>query len=286
MIKPGVSLTHIASSLEKEGLIKSPLSFRLHTLLQGVSQHLKAGEYQFAPYITQEEVLKNLHKGNVVQHDITLPEGIPLEQAMMVLNTHPNLKGKPLTEKDFELSPPLAETYFFIKGTTRREILSRMHFDLKKLLNQLWEKRSSTTVLKSPQEALILAAVVEKETAIPIERPLIAAVFLNRLRIGMPLQSDPTVSYGLFRKNARPLNQALSRKELKIPTPFNTYLNKGLPPSPIALVGKESLKAVFLPVKSKHLYFVADGKGGHLFASTLKEHQKNHARWRHIRKKQ
>ncbi|MCP4923920.1 MAG: endolytic transglycosylase MltG [bacterium] len=264
LVKPGASLSHIASKLKEENLIESIFPFKVHALFQGVSLHLKTGEYEFPPYATQEEILKSLHKGAVLQHSVTLPEGITLEQAIATLNTDPNLKGPPLSLKDFAQSPPLAETYFLTRGTTRQNFLKRMHADFRNLLNTLWESRIPTTPLKSPKDALILAAIVEKETAIPSERPMIAAVFLNRLRIGMPLQSDPTVSYGLHRETGRPLNQTLNRKDLKTPHAYNTYLNKGLPPHPIALVGKEALRAVFAPVNSKNLYFVADGTGGHL----------------------
>jgi UPF0755 protein len=201
-----------------------------------------------------------------------------------VLNAAPDLAGPPI-----DVAPPegslLPETYFFERGDTRQDILDRMVTGHRDALARLWPARASGLPIENEAEWIVLASIVEKETGVASERPLVASVFVNRLKKGMRLQSDPTVIYGIT-EGKGPLGRGLTRKELDTPTPYNTYQIDGLPPGPIANPGLASLEAVLHPADTKYLYFVADGTGGHVFAETLKEHNENVRKWREIEKKQ
>jgi UPF0755 protein len=217
-------------------------------------------------------------RGDVIQHPLTIAEGLTVDMAMDLVRANANLSGPmPPTPPEGSLLP---ETYLFQRGTPRVEIVARMRRAQEQLMQDLWPKRKAGLPYETPEEALILASIVEKETAIAAERPRIAAVFVNRLRIGMRLESDPTIIYGLTR--GRPLGRGILRSELARPNPYSTYQIPGLPPTPIANPGRESIAAVLNPPDTTELYFVADGSGGHVFATNFAEHTRNVAAWRRI----
>jgi UPF0755 protein len=282
-IPPGSSLALISHRLSKLGVIDDALAFELNVRLRQKSHLLKAGEYLFKAHARAYEVLEQLFSGHNLKHKFTAIEGLINFEILVSLRKIQNLKGGALgNTEEGELLP---ETYIYTRGEQRKTIIKRMRSDMKNSLQQLWQIRAAKLPLNSPQEALILASIVEKETSISEERPRVAAVFLNRLkRGGIRLQSDPCVTYGLHRLYNQPMNQALTHDDLKKPSDYNTYLNNDLPPTPICNPGYASIKAVLQPAQTKDIYFVADGSGGHVFAETLKQHQKNHKKWRKIRK--
>ena len=223
-------------------------------------------------------VLGLLTDGRVVRHFVTLPEGWSSAQAVDILMKEELLTGEePPVPEEGSLWPA---TYEISRGETRASVIRRMQVLADERLAQLWAQRSPATVVRSPQEALVLASIVEKETGIARERPRVAAVFTNRLRTGMRLESDPTIVYGITK--GRPLGRGIRLSELRRETPWNTYLIDGLPPTPIANPGEEAIKAVLNPPQTNELFFVADGTGGHVFARTYEEHLQNVARWRAI----
>jgi UPF0755 protein len=278
IVKPGSSLSQIADQLERAGVIDSAFLFRIGVMRRGKSASLKAGEYEFSENPTMARVMEMLVNHETVQHKITIPEGYTSGMAVAVVNNDAVMEGPPATE------PPegslLPETYLFERGTTRTEILARMHKAQADLIAALWPKRQPGLPYKSPREALIMASLVEKETGVPSERGRIARVFLNRLRLGMKLEADPTIIYGLTK--GVPLGHPLRVSELAKPNPYSTYQIVGLPPGPICNPGRNAIMAVLNPPPSDELYFVANGTGGHAFATTLAEHEKHVAQWRHI----
>ncbi|MEX1147477.1 MAG: endolytic transglycosylase MltG, partial [Sphingomonadales bacterium] len=226
------------------------------------------------------EVLAIIRSGRVVQHRLTVAEGLTSAQVIRVLGTAEALGG-PAPDAPAE-GAILPETYNFTRGTPRAELLARMTGAMDAKLVELWAARDPELTLASAAEAVILASIVEKETGVAEERPRVAAVFLNRLRTGMRLQSDPTVVYAVTGGEA--IGRRLTRADLNIDSPYNTYRNHGLPPGPIANPGAGSLRAVLNPIQTDDLYFVADGTGGHAFARTLEEHNRNVRAWRQIRR--
>jgi UPF0755 protein len=232
-------------------------------------------------------VLDKLVAGDVVLRQVTIPEGLTTAQVLDLLAGVDGLEGTiSMPPSEGSLLP---ETYDYTLGDTREMLIERMRKGMDSLIAELWPKRAAELPLKSPEEAVILASIVEKETGIPAERPRVAAVFVNRLKRGMPLQSDPTVIYGLTRGKVASvangegiLGRKLIRADLDLDNPYNTYRILGLPPGPIANPGRASLEAVLNPPATTELYFVADGTGGHAFASTLEEHNRNVARWRKL----
>jgi len=276
-VERGQGLNAIAQKLEDQRVIRSALFFRLASKLDGRDTSLRAGTYEFASRLPMMGVLNQILEGKVVQHFVTIPEGRTSAQAVRILMATQGLSG------DVDVPPEgsiLPETYQYEPGETRQAVLERMLSAGRETLDALWAKRAPDLPLKSKEEALILASVVEKETGLAEERPKVAAVFVNRLRTGMRLQSDPTVVYGVSK--GEPLGRGLKRSELDTATPWNTYLIDGLPVTPIANPGKAALAAVLNPPESRALYFVADGTGGHVFAETYDEHLANVARWRVI----
>ena len=271
----------IADQLERAGVIDSAIWFNLLTLFDGNRAALKRGEYEFKAGDSLRQVEATVMSGKVVLHPLTIPEGLTSEQVVQRVRDAEFLAGD-LKEIPREGSI-LPETYDFPRGFARQAVLTRMEKQQAKLVDEIWRRRSPDLPVKSPGEMVTLASIVEKETGKADERPRVAGVFVNRLQKHMRLESDPTIVYGLvFGKGT--LGHPITKDELNRPTPYNTYLIDGLPPGPISNPGKASLEAVANPVRSKDLYFVADGTGGHVFAETFEQHQKNVAHWRQIEK--
>ena len=275
-IPPGTSMGDIGRQLERDGVIDDSLIFRLVVRLKRVTRELKAGEYLFPAAASMRGVVNILLKGETVARRLTVPEGMTSTQVAALVEEAPGLVGR------LEAVPAegslLPETYHYARGDRRVDMIARMRAALKTTLDELWPKRAPNLPLEKPTEAMILASIVEKETAVAEERPIVASIFINRLRAGMRLQSDPTVAYGIT-GGARPLGRPLTRADLRTKTPYNTYLIDGLPPGPIANPGRASIEAVLNPAQTDYLYFVADGDGGHAFAKTLDEHNRNVAKW-------
>ncbi|MFC7608407.1 endolytic transglycosylase MltG [Teichococcus aestuarii] len=238
---------------------------------------LRAGEYLFPAQGSLREVVSVLRNARPVQRRLTLPEGLTARQMATLLEQAEGLTGEMPVIDEGELLP---ETYAYSWGDTRAAVARRAGAAMREALERLWKDRAEGLPLASPREALVLASIVERETGMPEERGQVAGVFINRLKRNMPLQSDPTVAYAAA--DGGVLDRPLSRADLERDHPFNTYRIRGLPPGPIASPGLESLRAVLNPQETDALYFVADGNGGHAFARTLEEHNRNVARWRAI----
>lgn len=277
IIEPGTGGQKIAQMLEGSRVIRFSKAFRALSLLTGKASRFKAGEYQFASGMTPLQVMEKLVKGDVVQHRITFREGLTVAEIMATLNQDPVLRDEGVTPPPAE-GTLLPESYHFVRGTTRAELLSRMLKAQQAVLNRLWPERAEGLPFTTPQEALTLASIIEKETGVADERERVAAVYINRLKIGMPLQADPTVSYGLHggQSNA----PALTLADLKTEHSYNTYMVKGLPPGPICNPGEKSIHAALHPAQTKDLFFVATGTGGHYFAETLEQHNENVKKYR------
>ena len=281
MVEAGSSLADIAGALEEAGLIASARHFALSTRLRGMGHRLQAGEFRVPPAASMSEVAEILAFGRALAHAVTVPEGASSQEIVDMLSAAEVLSGE-IAEVPPEGSL-LPETWHVRRNTPRSELLARMAEAQQRELARLWERRAADLPLQSPWEAVILASIVEKETGQAGERPMVAAVFLNRLRKGMRLQADPTVIYGITLGRA-PLGRELLRADLRIDSPYNSYRHAGLPPTPISNPGRASLAAVLNPADSDALYFVADGEGGHRFAATFREHRRNVAAWRQARK--
>lgn len=281
MIEKGNSVSTIADKLNDAALIQDPLVFRIGFRLFAQDETLKAGEYLFEPGHTPEQILAKLIAGDVVVYKLTVPEGLTSSAIIRLVSNASDLTGEPPD------TPPegtlLPETYHFERGESRSDLVARMMNDMSETMETLWPQRASDLPIKTPEQAIILASVVERETALADEKPHVAGVFVNRLRLGMRLQSDPTVIYGLSEGTGR-LDRPLSRKDLETNHPYNTYVISGLPVGPIANPGRDSIAAVLNPMETEDLYFVADGTGGHAFAKSLREHNRNVAKWRKIQK--
>jgi UPF0755 protein len=279
-ITPGSSFRKVVDDLHHQGIIHRPYYWRLFARLQGKASKIKAGRYRLVGRISPIELLNMFVKGKTVQYSLTLLEGWNYRQVLDAVMAHPEIKttlpeggdlmallGQPGMNPEGWFYP---ETYYFPEGTTDVEFLARSHKLMRDRLQNEWTSRADGLPLKTPYEALILASIVEKETAIPDERPMIAAVFLSRLKKGMRLQTDPTVIYGMGDK----YDGNIRYQDLRRDTPYNTYLHRGLTPTPIAMPGGAALHAVLNPAKSKALYFVAKGDGSHHFSRTYQEHRK------------
>ena len=273
-IPRGLGKREIADLLNREGVIEQPLMFVASVLLR---EDLKYGEYQFPRRASLHEVIDTIVEGKVVQHQVTIAEGLTSEQIVAKLLENDVLTGN-IKEipKEGTLLP---ETYRFTRGMSREQIIQRMQQTQRELVQRIWERRAADLPLRTPEQFVVLASIVEKETGKPDERSRVAAVFVNRLRQKMKLQSDPTIIYGLMGGKGT-LGRPILRSEIEQPTPYNTYVIDGLPPGPICNPGRASLEATANPARTRDLYFVADGTGGHAFAEKLEDHQKNVQRLR------
>lgn len=279
LLPHGTGLNATAARLYDEGLISNALIFRLAMRATGQGNSLKAGEYAVPANATMEEIAAILESGKSILHKITIAEGLTSWEAMQIIAGDPVLVGDaPEVPAEGALLP---QTYLFARGTSRADIVNQMASAHDEMAARLWAERAENLPIDTLEEAVILASIVEKETGLAEERPRVAAVFVNRLRRGMRLQSDPTIIYGLTEGKGR-LGHGIRRSELDRKTPYNTYQIDGLPPTPIANPGEASLAAVLNPPDTKELFFVADGTGGHVFAETLREHERNVAKWRRI----
>jgi UPF0755 protein len=283
LIPRGQGIREIAEVLRREGVIENPLLFVGGALVLRATNEFKAGEYLFERHASMRDVMETIIEGRSIQHQVTIAEGLTSEQIIQKINEAELLTG--LIREIPREGTLLPETYKVTRGTTREQLVARMAAAHRRLVNEIWERRAADLPLKSAEELVTLAAVVEKETGKANERPRVAAVFINRLTRRMRLQSDPTVIYGLVGGKGT-LGRPLQREDVERPTPYNTYVVDGLPPGPIANPGRASLEAVANPSRTKEIYFVADGTGGHIFAETYDQHMKNVAHWREYQKEQ
>ena len=278
-IPRGLGTKDISDLLVREGVIDQPYVFVGGVIALKARGDLKSGEYKFTAHASVADVVGTLIEGKVVQHAITIAEGLTSEQIVAKLQENDALTG--LIKEIPREGSLLPETYKFTRGMTREQIVQRMQGEDKKILQDIWAHRDPELPLKSPEELVTLASIVEKETGKPDERTRVAEEFVNRLKRKMRLQSDPTIIYGLVGGKGS-LGHPILKSEKDQPTPYNTYIIDGLPPGPIGNPGRASLEAVAKPARTKELYFVADGTGGHVFSETYEQHQKNVAKLRQI----
>ncbi|EJW11883.1 protein YceG [Rhodovulum sp. PH10] len=283
LVPRGLGLRDIADLLVSEGVIDQPLTFVGAVLVQKARDDLKSGEYMFQKQATLEDVIGTLKDGKVVQHSLTLAEGLTSEQIVAKLLETDFLAGN-IREIPREGSL-LPETYKVVRGTSRDQVIKRMQQAQRSVLQDVWERRVADLPLRTPDQLVVLASIIEKETGIPEERTRIAAVFVNRLKQRMRLQSDPTIIYGLVGGKGT-LGRPIMKSEIEQPTPYNTYVIDGLPPGPIANPGRAALEAAANPARTRELYFVADGSGGHAFAENFSQHQRNVAKLRALEQSQ
>jgi UPF0755 protein len=276
-IPRGAGIRDIADQLVREGVIDQPWTFVGAVIVRKARDDLKSGEYMFQKQSTLGDVIGTLVEGKVVQHALTLPEGLTSEQMVGRLLESELLSGN-IREIPREGSL-LPETYRVVRGTPREQVIQRMQQAQRRVLQEAWDHRMADLPLRTPEQLLVLASIIEKETGKPDERTRVAAVFVNRLKQRMRLQSDPTIIYGLVGGKGT-LGRPIMRSEIDQPTPYNTYVIDGLPPGPIANPGRAALEAAANPARTKELYFVADGTGGHAFSETLDQHQRHVARLR------
>ena len=280
IIDRGASVDAIASGLEQRGIISNRYVFIAAAYGTGVTSRLQAGEYIIPASASMEEVLGRLVSGQVVQHAITFAEGLTSAQIVARMRDNDVLVGR-IAEIPSE-GALLPETYRFTRGMTRERLIEIMRKAQTDAVSEIWANRDPDLPIRSTEELVTLASIVEKETGLAKERPRVAGVFVNRLRRGMRLQSDPTILYGLYGGEAWARARTITRSDLDRPNPYNTYQIDGLPPGPIANPGRASMEAVASPAETDALFFVADGTGGHAFAETYAEHQQNVAAWREI----
>jgi UPF0755 protein len=278
-IPRGSGIRDIADVLVREGVIDQPWVFVGGVLVLKAREDLKAGEYQFKAHASLSDVVATIVEGRVVAHQFTIPEGLTSEQIVARLLDDDVLVGN-IKEVPRE-GGLLPDTYNFNRGVTREQMIQRMQQAQQRVLKEIWDRHSPDLPIKTPDQLVILASLVEKETGKPEERTRVAAVFANRLKQKMKLQSDPTIIYGLVGGKGT-LGRPIMKSEIDQPTPYNTYQIEGLPPGPIANPGRASLEAAANPARTRELYFVADGTGGHAFAETYEQHQKNVARLRQM----
>ena len=290
VVEPGTSLQALAAGLVARGWLEHPYYLRFHARRTGRGHQIQAGEYAVSPDTTPVQLLDQLIDGRVVQHTLTIVEGWSYRQLLSAIQTHERLKqtlSPVLADKPKELMATLGleadhpegqffpDTYHFPNGTTDVEFLRRAHRQMQAILADEWQQRSADLPYDNAYEALIMASIIEKETGLPAERADIAGVFVRRLEKGMRLQTDPTVIYAMGQR----YDGNIRRKDLKIDSPYNTYKNRGLPPTPIAMPGQEAIHAGLHPAAGSALYFVSRGDGSHYFSDTLKEHNRAVAKY-------
>lgn len=264
---PGVSTGKIAQVLEAQNVIEDAFIFKVASRATLSDRIYKAGEYTFKPGVSVRGVMKKLAGGDVLQRQLTIPEGLTYREVRGIILAAEGLKGPPL---EFSEGALLPETYDYRWGTERTELMRRMADAMTEAVTQAWQNRADNLPVSTPEELLILASIIEKETSLDEERREVAGVFVNRLRRGMKLQSDPTVIYG-----ATNITDRIRTKHLREDHPYNTYVHKGLPPTPIANPGRASILAAANPAETDALFFVVDGNGGHVFSETYAEHKRH-----------
>lgn len=279
IVPSGSSLTSVAQKLEDEGVISSADGFLLRAKLFGGNAPIQAGEFELTPAMDQGEILAAFQSGDVIRRFVTIPEGLPSILVHEKLIAQDALTGEVPVPAEGSVLP---DTYDFERGEARSAVVKRMQEAMSKFLADAWKKRGKNTVVKTPEEAIILASIVEKETAQADERRMVAGVLSNRVRIGMALGADATTIYPITK--GKPLGRRIRVSELRDRNPYNTRAIAGLPIGPITNPGRESIEAVLNPADTDALYYVADGTGGHVFSRTLEEHNANAAKWRQLRR--
>ncbi len=282
IIPSNTGIQAMSRLLAEEGVVDHPFLFSLLARWWAMNHTLKAGEYLFTTQSSPRDILQELERGKSIIRKVTLPEGFTVKQLFALLEEAEGMEGEvPETVREGSVMP---DTYHYHFGDSVESVVERMQRAMRLYINEQWEQRADNLPLNTPEEAIILASIVEKETGVHDERARIAGVFVNRLRRGMRLQSDPTIIYALT-DGTYALERRLLRKDWELDSPYNTYRIDGLPPGPISNPGREAIDAVLHPQSTKELFFVADGDGGHLFATTLKQHNRNVARLQRIRRK-
>lgn len=290
-IPRGTGFSGVERRLETAGVIANMwdrMIFEAAVRVKGVAAHLKAGEYEIAPQASLAEIVEQLNAGVVVQRSVTIREGLTTHEILQILDTKDDLGGE-AAEAAYPQGSLLPETYHYERGMSRKALLERMAASMQEVKATLWPAALPEGYpLKTWEEVVTLASIVEKETGVGVERARVAGVFVNRLKKGMPLQSDPTVIFAITdgkpeTNGMGPLGRRMTRKDWEFDSPYNTYKYAGLPPAPIAHPGRAAIEAVLKPEEHGYIYFVADGSGGHVFAKTLAEHNRNVAQWRKVR---
>lgn len=279
VIPSGSSLSSVAEDLEEQGIISSADGFLTRAKIFGSSDPIQAGEFLILANASASEILETFQNGDVIRRFVTIPEGMPSVLVHERLMANDMLTGQISVPAEGSILP---ESYNFERGSSRGEILAQMQQGMKDTIAELWPKRSPNTVVKTPEEAIVLASIVEKETGTAEERRMVAGLYSNRLRIGMRLQADPTIIYPMTK--GKPLGRRIRKSEIAAVNDYNTYSMAGLPKGPITNPGRASIEAVLNPADTKALYMVADGSGGHAFANTLAEHNANVAKWYALRR--
>ena len=279
LVRPSSGVGSIASQLEQQGFISNSLVFQAGVRAYAQGETLKAGEYEIPAHASMRQVMALLQSGKSIMHSLTIPEGLTVQQALRRVAEHPALSGDmpEVIPPEGSLAP---DTQRFTRGFPRKDVVATMQAQQKALVEEVWATRAPDLPIADINEFVTLASIVEKETGIAGERPHVASVFINRLRKKMRLQSDPTIIYGLFGGAGKPADRPIYQSDIDKQTPYNTYVIRGLPPGPIANPGRAALEAVANPIETDDLYFVADGTGGHVFARTLEEHNRNVAKYR------
>jgi UPF0755 protein len=280
VVPPGSTVRGISALLVEQGVLNDGAPFSIGVRVFAGNRPLQAGEFDIPAGLNALSIIDLLQTGGALAHPLTITEGLTNHQIFILLEGTEGLEGTPTPIADEGTLLP--ETYHFTRGDTVDDIVDRMQLAMSEVLTELWPDRDSGLPINTPEEAVVLASIVERETGLPEERPMVAGVFINRLKIGMPLQADPTVAFAVA--GSAGLDRTLTLKDLEFDSPYNTYVYRGLPPGPIANPGRASIEAVLHPAATSSLYFVADGSGGHAFADTLDEHNDNVANYRALQR--